>query len=87
MAVLHVPLTSLLLLATDQESYEKAYFLTKNIEDNSGGKKSGEWAIIINFLTARVVAAPQMIYNQFPPFFLCSPLPSGTWRTLGLPIP
>ena len=40
MAVLHVPLTSLLLLATDQESYEKAYFLTKNIEDNSGGKKT-----------------------------------------------
>ena len=27
------------------------------------------------------------LHNQFPPFFLCSPLPSGTWRTPGLSIP
>ena len=26
------------------------------------------------------------LHNQFPPFF-CSPLPSGTWQTLGLSTP
>ena len=26
-------------------------------------------------------------HNQFPPFCVCSPLPSGTWRTPGLSIP
>ena len=35
--------TNLLLLATKQEPYRKAYLLTKNIEEFSG-KSSGEWA-------------------------------------------
>ena len=43
--------------------------------------------IIINPLTARIVGAPQMILQpvfSILPFF---PLPSGTCRTPGLPIP
>ena len=38
--MLHIPLTNSLLLAAKQEPYEKAYLLTKNIEDFSG--KSSE---------------------------------------------
>ena len=38
-------------------------------------------------LTARVVWAPQMISQPVSAFLLCSPLPSGTWRTPGLSIP
>ena len=34
----------------------------------------------------RVVGAPQMI-SQVSSICLCSPMPSGTWRTAGLPIP
>ena len=37
--------------------------------------------IIINPLTERVVGAPQMISQPAASIFLCSPLPSGTWRT------
>ena len=43
--------------------------------------------IIINPLTARVVGAPQMILQPVFSIFPCSPLPSGTCRTLGLSIP
>ena len=43
--------------------------------------------IIINPLTARVVGAPQMILQPVFSIFHCSPLPSGTCRTPGLPIP
>ena len=35
-STLHIPLTNLLLLAAKQESYKKAYLLTKNIEEFSG---------------------------------------------------
>ena len=38
-------------------------------------------------LTSRVVGAPQMFSNQVSSIFLCSPLPSRTWRTPGLSIP
>ena len=38
-------------------------------------------------LTARVVGAPQMISQPVSCIFLCSPLPSVTWRTPGLSIP
>ena len=34
--MLHIPPTNLVLLAAKQESYEKAYFLTKNVEEFSG---------------------------------------------------
>ena len=40
MAILHIPPTNLLLLAAKQESYKKAFLLTKNIEEFSG--KSSE---------------------------------------------
>ena len=40
--------------------------------------------IIINFLTARVVGAPQIILQPVFSIFSCSPLPSGTCRTPGL---
>ena len=43
-SMLHIPPTSLLLLTAKQEPYKKAYFLTKNIEEFSGRKKSEEWA-------------------------------------------
>ena len=43
--------------------------------------------IIIYSLTARVVGAPQMISQPDSSIFLCSPLPSETWRTPGLSIP
>ena len=43
--------------------------------------------IIIYPLTARVVGAPHMILQQVFSIFPCSPLPSGTCRTLGLSIP
>ena len=43
--------------------------------------------IIINPLTARVFWAPQMISQPVSSIFPCSPLPSGTWWTLGLSIP
>ena len=43
--------------------------------------------IIIYPLTARVVGAPQMISQPVFSIFPCSPLLTGTWRTLGLPIP
>ena len=39
--------------------------------------------IIINLLTARVVAVPQMILQPVFSIFPCSPMPSGTWRTPG----
>ena len=35
-------------------------------------------------LTAKVVGAQQMISQPTSSIFLCSPLPSGTWRTPGL---
>ena len=38
-------------------------------------------------LTARVVGAPQMISQPVSSILPCYPLPSGTWRTLGLSIP
>ena len=38
-------------------------------------------------LTARVVGAPLMISQPVSSIFLCSPLPSGTWRSPGLSIP
>ena len=43
--------------------------------------------IIIYPLTARVVGAPQMISQPVSYIFPCSPLLSGTWRTLDLSIP
>ena len=45
--------------------------------------------IIINIypLTTRVVGAPQMISQPVFSIFLCSPLPSGTWRTPVLSTP
>ena len=43
--------------------------------------------IIINPLIARVVGAPQMILQPVFSIFPCSPLSSGTYRTLGLSIP
>ena len=43
--------------------------------------------IIIYTLTARIVWAPQMISQPVSSSSLCSPLPSGTWRTPGLSIP
>ena len=43
--------------------------------------------IIINPLTATVVGAPPMILQPVFSIFLCSPLPSGTCRNLGLSIP
>ena len=42
---------------------------------------------LINPLTVRVVGAPQIISQPVSSIFLCSPLPSGTWRTPGLSIP
>ena len=41
-SILHIPPTNLLVLAAKQESYKKAYLLTKNIGRISG-KSSGEW--------------------------------------------
>ena len=41
-SILHIVPTNLLLLAAKQESYKKAYLLTKNIEEFSG-KSSEEW--------------------------------------------
>ena len=38
-------------------------------------------------LTAGFVGAPQMTSQPVSSIFLCSPLPSGTWRTPGLSIP
>ena len=38
-------------------------------------------------LTAGVVGALQMSSQPVSSIFLCSPLPSGTWRTPGLSIP
>ena len=38
-------------------------------------------------LTARVVGAPQIISQPVSSILPCYPLPSGTWRTLGLSIP
>ena len=43
--------------------------------------------ITIYPLTARVVGALQMISQPVSSISPCSPLPSGTWRTLGLSIP
>ena len=43
--------------------------------------------IIIYSLTARVVGAPQMMWQPISSIFPCSPLPSGTCRTPGLSIP
>ena len=43
--------------------------------------------IIICPLTTEVIGAPQMILKPVFSVFLCSPLPSGTWRTPGLSIP
>ena len=43
--------------------------------------------IIIYPLTAKVVGVPQMISQPVSSIFLCSPLPSRTWRTPGLSIP
>ena len=43
--------------------------------------------IIIYPLTARVAGAPQMIPQSVSSIFLCSLMPSGTWRTPGLSIP
>ena len=40
--MLHVPPTNLFLLAAKQESYKKAYLLTKHIEEFSG-KSLEEW--------------------------------------------
>ena len=37
-------------------------------------------------ITLRVEGAPQMILQPVSSIFLCSPLPSGTWRTPGLSI-
>ena len=39
--MMHIPPTNLLLLAAKQEPYEKAHFLTKNIEEFSGKKVRG----------------------------------------------
>ena len=41
---------------------------------------------IIHSLTVKVVGAPQMLSQLLFSIFSCSPLPSGTWRTPGLPI-
>ena len=38
-------------------------------------------------LTAGVAGAPQVTSQPLSSIFLCSPLPSGTWRTPGLSIP
>ena len=43
-SMLHIPPTSLLLLAAKQEAYKKAHLLAKNMEEFSG-KRSGERAI------------------------------------------
>ena len=43
--------------------------------------------LLICPLTARVIGASQMISQPVSSIFLCSPLPSGTWRTPGLSIP
>ena len=43
--------------------------------------------IIIYPFTTRVVGAPQMISQPVSSISLCSPVPSGTWRTPGLSIP
>ena len=43
--------------------------------------------IIINLSTARVVGAPQMIFQPVFSIFPCSPLPSVNCRTPGLSIP
>ena len=43
--------------------------------------------ILICSLSVKVVWAPQMISQPVSFTFLCSPLPSWTWRTLGLSIP
>ena len=43
--------------------------------------------IIIYPLTARVIGAPQMIWQSVFSIFPCSLLPSGTWRTPGLSNP
>ena len=41
---------------------------------------------IIHSLTMKVVGAPQMLSQLLFSIFPCSSLPSGTWRTPGLPI-
>ena len=43
--------------------------------------------IIINPLTARVVGAPQMIWQLVSSIFPCSPLPYRICRTPGLSVP
>ena len=54
---------------------------------NSWGMRKRFIIIIIHSLTAKVVAAPQMISQPVSSIFPCSPLPSVTWRTPGLSIP
>ena len=43
--------------------------------------------IIIYPLTARVVGTQQMISQPVSSIFVCSPLPSGIWRSPGRSIP
>ena len=50
-------------------------------------KQHSQIIIIIYPLTAMVAGAPQMTSQPVSSIFLCSPLPSGTWRPLGLSIP
>ena len=54
------------------------------IDGDSGGDRYKSISHLIYPLTARVVGAPQMISQLASSIFLCSPLPSGTWRTSGL---
>ena len=42
---------------------------------------------VIYPLTAGIVGAPQITSKPVSSIFLCSPLPSGTWRTPSLSIP
>ena len=86
-SVLHIPPTNLLLLAAKQEPYKnknktKNYLLTKNIEEFSGKKSSGEWASRLkkdqmraktNFKQAPIQSAHKSSNQKFPKNHKISP--------------
>ena len=77
-------------LSLPSDSQSASHIQTLHIL-RSAGRLNAIIIIVINIiiypLTARVVWAPQMISKSVFSIFPCSPLPSGTWQTLGLSIP
>ena len=66
-----------------------SFKVKKSKEENvlTDGRRQNTAIIIINPLTARVIGAPQIIWQPVFSIFPCSPLPSRTCRTPSLSIP